>query len=453
MLRRILLVTLSPAVLPGCFPAPSATDRSALSTLDVPEHFAAPRRADSRIVEGLLDVFDDDTLRRLVDRALSSNFDAQLAARQLEEAGFEARAEVGNVVPNLTATLSDSRLREATGTTTSRHTPSLDVSWEIDLWGRLRDQRASRDATARASLEHNQAVRDSIAAQVMQAWFDVVTADKLVRLERLRLDNLRKIVTYQRRTYEVGLGSLDDVAAVERDIAQTRATVAEYIGTRNDAARTLQVLMGAYPGADVGLDYELPALMAPPQAGIPANLLGERPDLRAAWQDVVAADTSVRVAQKEMLPALRLTGTLGKESATFAKLAGGASVWALASSLTVPVLDAAQLRNRAAAAQSRAEQAWLHYLRSALNAFREVEQALDGETLLAERELRQHEAVSRAQDTANIFTERYKNGLASILESLGAQNTVFDMRNRLLDIRNLRLKNRVSLALALGQGV
>ena len=248
MLRRILLVTLSPAVLPGCFTAPGVPERSALSTLSVPEQFAAPRMTDSRIVEGLLDVFDDDTLRRLVDQALSSNLDARLAARQLEQAGFEARAEVGNVVPKLTGTLSDSRVHEADGTTASRHTPSLDVSWEIDLWGRLRDQRASREATARASLEHYQAVRDSIAAQVMQAWFDVVTADRLARLERLRLDNLKKIVAYQRRTYEVGLGSLDDVAAVERDIAQTRATVTEYIGTRNDAARTLQVLMGAYPG-------------------------------------------------------------------------------------------------------------------------------------------------------------------------------------------------------------
>ena len=87
----------------------------------------------------------------------------------------------------------------------------------------------------------------------------------------------------------------------------------------------------------------------------------------------------------------------------------------------MPVFNAAQLENRADAAQIRAEQAWLRYLRSALNAFREVEQALDGETLLAERELRQHEAVSHAEDTAGIFTERYKNGLASILESLGAQ--------------------------------
>ena len=453
LLRRILLVTLSPAVLPGCFSVPSDTDRSVLSTLSVPEQFAAPQVTDSRIVEGLLDVFHDDTLRRLVDQALSNNIDAQLAARQFEEAGFEARAEVGNVVPKLTGTLSDSRSREAQGTTTSRHVASLDVSWEIDLWGKLRDQRASRDATARASLEHYQAVRDSIAAQVMQAWFDLVTADKLVKVERLRLDNLRKIVANQRRTYEAGLGSLEDVAAVERDIAQTRATVAEYIGSRNDAARTLRVLMGAYPGTDVGLDYELPALIAPPRAGIPASLLGERPDLRSAWQDVIAADKSVRVAQKEMLPALQLTGTLGKETATFAKLAGGASVWALASNLAVPVLNAGQLRNRADAAQNRAEQAWLRYLRHALDAFREVEQALDEEALLAERELRQHEAVSHAQGTARIFAERYKNGLVSILEALRAQNTVFDMRVRLLAIRNLRLKNRVSLALALGQGV
>ena len=115
ILRRILWVTLSPAVLPGCFPAPSVTDRSVLSTLSVPEQFAAPRMTNSRIVEGLLDVFHDDTLRRLVDQALSNNIDAQLAARQFEEAGFEARAEVGNVVPKLTGTLSDSRLHEAKG--------------------------------------------------------------------------------------------------------------------------------------------------------------------------------------------------------------------------------------------------------------------------------------------------------------------------------------------------
>ncbi len=105
------------------------------------------------------------------------------------------------------------------------------------------------------------------------------------------------------------------------------------------------------------------------------------------------------------------------------------------------------------AAQSRAEQTWINYLQIVLSAFHEVEQALDREVLLASQERVQQDAVTHAQNTERIFKERYKNGLVSILEYLMAQNTVFDMRGELLRIRNARLKNRVSLALALGKGI
>jgi len=186
---------------------------------------------------------------------------------------------------------------------------------------------------------------------------------------------------------------------------------------------------------------------------VPADILINRPDLRSAWQEVIAADKSVKVAHKEMFPSLTLTGSLGTQSRAFSDLMSGASIWSLASNLVLPIFNAGQLESDMNAAQSRAEQAWINYLQTVLNAFKEVEQALDREALLAGQEIAQQEAVTYAENTAHIFEERYKNGLVSILEYLTAQNTVFDIKSQLLEVRNERLKNRVTLALALGKGV
>ncbi len=186
---------------------------------------------------------------------------------------------------------------------------------------------------------------------------------------------------------------------------------------------------------------------------MPAALLTERPDLRSAWQNILSADESVKVAHKEMFPTLTLTGSLGMLSTAFSSFLSGATIWSLASQLTVPLFNARQLENNMNAAQSRAEQSWISYLQTALRAFQEVEQALDRETLFADQEAHRQEAVTHAENTTNIFEDRYKNGLVSILEYLNAQNVVFDIKEQLLISRNERLKNRVALALALGKGV
>lgn len=441
-------------LLSSCASLPkSITTRSAVSELRVEQSYATEQPQEAQIIDGLLFVFQDETINELVQQALQHNLDIQLAAKQMEEAGFNASAQWGNIAPQFSGNMATNRMQGAQGKSEGAYSPSFDVSWEVDLWGKLRGQKDALDATALARAENYQAARDSIAAQVMQGWFDTVTAKKLVSLEEARLQNLQTNAQNSHRQYEAGLASLDDLAVVKRDIAQTRAVLIANTNDLHSAIRTLQVLLGYYPNLKIAQKYNMPALIAPPKANASADLLTNRPDLRAAWQDVLAADETVKVSHKEMYPSLNLTGSLGTQSSAFSDILSGATIWSLASNFSMPLFNAGQLKNNMFAAQSRAEQAWIAYLKSALIAFQEVEQALDREALLADQEREQQNAVSHAVNSARIFKERYKNGLVSILEYLTAQNTVFDMRAELLRIRNARLKNRVALALALGKGI
>lgn len=453
-MKQYGLIIFASVSLSACASLPeSVTERDVARALFAPAEFQAGQTQDSQIINGLFDVFQDEILTALVKQALIQNLDIQLAAKQLEEAGFNAGAAWGGILPQLSGNFTTSREQGVEGNPTGTYAPSLDVSWEVNIWGGERSQKASLDATVQAEIENYQAARDSLAAQVMQGWFDAVTAEKQVMLAQSRLANLQKSAETGRRNYEAGLGPLNDLDAFNRDIAQTRATLAVRANNRNTAVRTLQILTGQYPDGDVTLDYPLPALIAPPAAGVPANLLTGRPDMRRAWQEVIAADKLVEVAHGEMFPSLSLTGSFGTQSGAFADLMSGATIWSLAGNLALPLFNAGRLENGMNAAQSRAEQAWINYLQTALAAFGEVEQALNREALLADQERQQQKAVAHAENTARVFEDSYKNGLAGILEYLAAQNTVFDMRSRLLDVRNERLKNRVALALALGKGV
>lgn len=453
--------------LSACVSLPeSVLGRSVGADLAIPVRFAAPSAAavpadgpeggsegGSGITSGLLSLFDAPALKTLVTRAQARNPDLRLAAARLEEAGFTADASHGRRLPVLTAGFAGSRGRDGNRRTAGDYSPSLDVSWEVDLWGRLRDEHGALEAGAAAQAETVRAAQDSIAARVMQTWFDALTAQKQLHLERARTANLTKIAASNRLNYQAGLAVLEDLTAVERDIETSRAVEADRLAARNRQVRTLQVLLGDYPAGGLALSADLPEMLPAPPAGLPAAVMSARPDLRAAWQRVVSADSGVKAAHKARLPRLTLTGTLGRQNADFSKLLSGATIWSLAAGLSAPLFDSGRLENEMKAAQSRAEQAWIAYLGTALTAFQEVERALDNETLLAERETRQQAAVRHAVDTADLFESRYRNGLVSILDLLTAQNAVFDLKNGLLTVRNERAKNRVALALALGLGV
>lgn len=220
MFKRVCFAIAASIALPACASLPeSVTTRQAVSALAVPQDYRVKPLGASRIVDDLMELFADEWLETLVQTAVGRNLDIRLAAKQLEEAGFVAGARRGQLFPNLTGGIATDRVKAVDERSASTFSPALDVSWEVDIWGRLRDETASLDASAAARREDLRAAQDSIASQAMQGWFDIVTAEKQVALERSRLDNFRKIAADSRRSYRAGLASLDDLAVIERDIA------------------------------------------------------------------------------------------------------------------------------------------------------------------------------------------------------------------------------------------
>ena len=438
--------------LAGCADFDPPPARNAAETLAPPAQFAAGQSGPTTLVTGLLDLFDDTALNAVVARALENNPDIHTAALQMQLAGYSVQTSSAALVPQVNGTFSTTRTG-GSGVTAGTQRPALDVSWEVDLWGRLRDTRTAARTDARAQGDNLRAVRASVAAQVMQGWFEYARATQAIALENQRLNGLKRREDLVRQNYRGGVGNLDDLAAIERDVALSQEVVLTHRGARNDAARGLELLLGEYPDGVISGQPRLPRLNAAPRAGIPVDILTERPDLRAAWAGVEAADRRIAVAQKDLLPRINLTGSLGATSADFSNLLSGATIWSLAGNLTAPIFDGTRRRTEILASRNRADQAWITYLQTALRAFSEVERALDQERLLRAREADLRTAVQHAERTADLFDTRYQAGLASILELLGAQNSVFGIRAQLLAVRSARLNNRVALALALGKEV
>jgi outer membrane protein TolC len=160
----------------GCAALPSSVlDSDATSELAVPAVYSTDTPRQSQAISGLPDVFQDPVLDDLVGHALDENLDIWFAVQQLEEVRFTTDALLGDLLPNFSGGLSASRERADLGEATEAYSPTLDVSWEVDLWGQLRASRGSLQAKRIAQME-TLCVGDSTAAQVMQSWFDVVLA-------------------------------------------------------------------------------------------------------------------------------------------------------------------------------------------------------------------------------------------------------------------------------------
>lgn len=443
----IILVSLA-----GCTAFTQPPVRDANAALSPPAQFTGRQSAALTSDADLLTLFDDPVLTAVTQRALENNLDIRAASLRMEQAGFTVGLAKAGQVPKLDGALRGSRAG-ADGGVVGAGSASLDASWELDIWGKLRDGTGAARADAEAAAEQFRFARVSIASQTMQGWFEYCRATQAVELERQRLDGLKQREDLVRRNYRAGVGNLDDLAAIRRDVALSNEVLIANKSTQSNAARLLQILLGAYPDGTLTQRPRLPALKAAPKAGIPANVLAERPDLRAAWQRVVAADRRISVAQKNLLPSFSLTGSFGSQSADFSRLLNGATIWSLAGNLTAPVFDGGRRQTEVLASRNRADQAWVAYLQAALQAFSEVEHALEQETQLRRREAELRKAVKHAQTTSDLFETRYQAGLANILDVLNAENAVFDIREQLLTVRKARLNNRVALALSLGKGV
>lgn len=454
--RTIRLIVLLPVVAFTSCRTMSRPERQG-DPVALPEQFS-PTPLDQKGESAVRDwwtAFDSPDLTVLVGSALSDNLSIAQVEARLRQARAVARQSLASRRPQASvgASASTTRSKAAGITSTSEeYGLGLAASYEIDLWGGLRAGEESAAAGASAAYSDLGAARITVAASVVETWLAGVTQQgQIVLLEeqlKTNLDVLNLLKLRQRRALATAL----DVYQQEQAVAATESLLAPARDDLQLIRHELNILLGTATGSVLPpFPSSLPELPPQPAAGVPSDLLANRPDVKAAWSRLSAADWNVAAARADRLPALSLTGNLATSSDKVADLFDN---WLanLAAGLAAPLLDGGRLRSEVDRTVSVSDERLAAYSETVLSAVKEVEDALVRErrqlAFLAALE-KEHAAATRAFDEAG---KRYRNGAADYLNVLSSLSGLQRLDRSLLSANQNLLGYRVSLYRALASG-
>lgn len=333
------------------------------------------------------------------------------------------------------------------------HDVALDISWELDLWGRLSALSASARADYLASSEQLRAVRQSIAAQVVQMYFEIVHARTQVDLSERTVEALAEMARQINNRVAVGIASPSDGMLANANMESARAGLHQRREALERNLRQLEVLMGEYPAGTLATARVLAQVPPRPAAGIPSDLLARRPDVRTADFRLLSAGYQLDAARRSFLPSLSLTGSVGVAGSELSELfRSGNLIWSIAGRLLQPIFQGGRLTAQVDIASGQREEALHAYAETALTALSEVESALVVDELLAQREAALDASASAAEEAVRVSLDRYRQGIDPFLNVLESQQRALDGRSAYLSARHARLANRIALHLALGGG-
>jgi NodT family efflux transporter outer membrane factor (OMF) lipoprotein len=397
--------------------------------------------------------FDDPLLTRLVDEATQGNLDlAAAAARftQARESLVQARA---GLVPTVGASAGAGRTVGA-GNDHNSFSVGGDASWEIDLFGRIRRGIEAARADAQASDYDREALRVAIAAEVATNYVDARLDQERLAIARDSLaiadDNLQ-IATWRR---QAGLVSSLDVEQARGARAQTAATIPTLENSFASATYRLAVLTGRAPGAltaELGVARPIPKGPADVAAGIPADTLRQRPDVRAAERNLAAATARIGVAQAQLYPGLRLTGNIGTSAFSLGGLFN-AITGSIFAGLDQTLFDGGRLRSQVRSQRAATEAALATYHQSVLTSLEDVENALAALRAARERQAQFAIAFEAASNSAILARTEYRSGLTDFQQLLEAERSLLSARDGLAGSRGSEALALVQLYRALGGG-
>ncbi len=394
------------------------------------------------------DLIASSKLDTLVSEALQSNPSLQQTLLTLRIRQAQRRQTHGAQRPAIEAGLSGERAED----TDDAYTGALSVSWEIDLWSKLADDTAAADKDVAQQRALFQAARDTLAAEVMTNWLNLIGQQRAVDIQRQRLESLTRNEQFIVQRYRNGLGTLEDLDSARTSTASARATLVQQRETLAQLQQSLRGLLGRSDANDVEIGEDFPTV-AVPAADLPPQTLQRRPDLQAAYHALEAADLRTSVAYKELLPSLSLTAALQDAAETPRAALLTDPVWSLLAQLTAPLYKGGQLRAAAEVAELETAYAYQSYRDTLLTAVSEVSNALSNEHALARRLTHTETALASARNNLDQYQRSYRAGLVDILDLLSVQQQTYDLEDQVNTLRYERLANRITLGLALGLGV
>ncbi len=457
---RRLLPLLSPSVLllASCALQEDGQHPARETAIDLPSLWSeASSGQHGKISTGWLSEFQDRRMNSLVREAVRKNNNLQASAHRLRatrESTITARAAR---LPRISAAGTTSRshagLGPSPGISSGSYGLSFSASWEIDVWGRLRDLDYATRADYQAALADYRSAQLSLAINTAKAWINLTEAQQQVELAEQTLADFKKSLSLISRRHREALLRAVDVQFGRNNVASAERNMRSQVLRRDEAARALQLLLGRYPSGELEATSDLPILKRQVPAGLPSELLTRRPDLTAGHARIHASARRADAARKALLPSFPLTGSGSTRSEQLRLALDPAYLtWSIASSLTQTVYQGGAPSAQARAALDRNKSAIHDYTQSVLQAFREVESALQIDHSLREQErflLVEVDQASKAQAAAERDLGLGIEG-SSVLEILESQRRAVNARGTLIRLRNQRLQNRLDLHLALG---
>jgi len=443
---------------------------------DVPAAWTAVRAAVGTTPQDWWHEFDDPALDLAIAEALASNYDLALAAATLERAQAQARIVGADLSPQIDASFGGSRTKQnfigfdfvdaggsgggsgggsstVLSSTSNRFGLSVDVSWEIDLWGRIRSQTSAAMGSVQASAADQQAARLSIAGQTAKAWFAAVEAREQLTLAEETVRSYRVTTRQVEARYERGVRPALDLRLALTELAGAEALVAQRKQTLDATIRQLEILLGRYPSRALEPGSDLPRPVGEVPGALPAELVSRRPDLVAAERELAASGARVDAARAALYPRLALTSSTGTAADKISDLLkSDFGIWSVAGNLVQPLLQGGRLLAAVDLAKAEQRQALASYASAVLDAYGEVETFLAAEDTLRAQAAHLKMASEQSLAARDLADLRYLSGLDDYVTVLAAQRNALTAESSYIAVRNQRVQNRIDLYLALGGG-
>ncbi|ACR01315.1 MAG TPA: efflux transporter outer membrane subunit [Thauera aminoaromatica] len=456
------------ALLPALALLLAACQPAAFVRPDVPVPASWPRQAEvaqaeaaaSLGVQPWREILPAPELHALIEEALAANADLRIAIERIELARAQYGVERAALFPGVDAAASVARERMPGFDPRANRIGENAVvglsmpAWEIDLWGRLaaRSEAARREVLASAALADG--VRTSLVAQVSSLYLDLLDLDAQHEITRRTLDGRRKALRLTRARFDEGVSSILDVRQAESLLAGSEQALADQARRIAQTENALAILLGRNPGP-IARSARLDELRTPArlEAGLPAELLQRRPDIRAAEQNLRAAGASVEAARKAFLPRITLTTLLGFASTDLGQLFDSDRyAWSLQPTLGLPLFDGGRLQAGVEVAEAQQRILVEQYKATIRQAFREVADALVAFERLTEQRAATRRLVHANRERLRVSKARYLAGISSYFEVIDAERQLFDSELGLAQATRGAQQAVVQLYRALGGG-
>jgi NodT family efflux transporter outer membrane factor (OMF) lipoprotein len=443
---------------------------------DTPAQFAAqpaPAAASAQDLAAWWRALNDSELDSLVERAVKSNLDVEIALMRLQQARTYEAAVLSSALPDVNASAAaargtgsdlgrgraDQALVSATNTTGITQINTLegfDAAWQLDLFGKFRRQIEATRYDAQAAAAARYEVITAVIADVVRAYIDLRGFQVQVGVLRQAVDVLRESLRLETIRYQRGIINELDVALARRELGGVEAQLAPMQAHANAAQYTLAVLLGEYPEAmiqELSKADLVPSMPPAAPLGTPLALLERRPDIRQAERRLASATARIGVATANLYPQVGLVGSIGAQGQGWGTTpVMGSHIWSFGPYALWPVLDFGALDAQVDVARLKRRAELLNYRRTILNAVQEVDSASDAYGAQQNRLEKLGDALVAAQRAAELATERYNRGLTDYLNVVDAERELYDIQEEYAQAQVAEGEQFVQLYRSLGGG-